>query len=294
MTGGADFIHTVCKLIAHLHFAPGRMIAYLCPPGRRFFLILCCIGHRMGRGGLLLLLGLGEGGIGFVHNFPMQPVAEVGHIVIQTHKLRLCNGECRPFDCRIALNYRIFPVRIFAGVLIGHIFQHQIPDDRFIAVIGLPDGRRGAGILPRQPFRIGHDLFHKFGRAVLFQMLPDGGGINILKVVQFFLGEKSVLLHQTSKAALYFCPGQIGGRALYRNRKRRETIAVFIFQPLRRVPVPGMAGHVLLDPALAGNITVPLLEGGVYVGLGDFSRWYCGRNRRCGPRYMSGTFHFRG
>ena len=125
-------------------------------------------------------------------------------------------------------------------------------------------------------------------------MLPDGGGVNILKVVQFFLGKKPVLLHQTGKAALYFCPGQIGGRALYRNRKRRETIAVLIFQPLRRVPVTGMAGHVLLDPTLAGNITVPLLEGGVYVGLGDFSRWYCGRNRRCGPRYMSGTFHFRG
>ena len=32
-------------------------------------------------------------------------------------------------------------------------------------------------------------------------------------------------------------------------------------------PVTGMAGHVLLDPTLAGNIAVPLLEGGIYIGL---------------------------
>ena len=108
-------------------------------------------------------------------------------------------------------------------------------------------------------------------------MLPDGGGVNILKVVQFFLGKKPVLLHQTGKMALHLDPGQVGGRALHRNRERREAVSILIFQPLRRAPVTGMIGHVLLYLPLAGKIAVPLLEGGVNIGLGDFPerRWCC-------------------
>ena len=117
------------------------MTAYLCPPGRRFLIILT------GQSGGLLLLGLGEDGVGLVNDLPMKPVAEGRHIVIQPHKLRLCDSECRPFDRRITLNDCGFPVRIFAGVLIRCIRQHQIFNDGLVLLINFPDSRRGCRFL---------------------------------------------------------------------------------------------------------------------------------------------------
>ena len=247
----------------------------------------------------LFLLGLGEDGICLIHDFPMQAIAKVRHIVVQPHKFRVCDGECRPFDRCVTLKDSGFPVRIAAGVLVGFVRQHQLLHHGLIAVVYLPDrGRRGHSrirFLLRDPFHIGHDLLHKSGGLIpgLFQMVTDGGRVNVLKTVLFFLGEKSALLHQTGKVALHLGPGQIGGRAHPIDRVCRKIIAVFIFQPFRCAPITGMVGHVLLHPALTVHITVPLLEGGVNISLGDLPRRCRGRDGRCAPRYMDGRFSFR-
>ena len=87
---------------------------------------------------------------------------------------------------------------------------------------------------------------------------------------------------------LHLRPGQIGGRSLHSDRKRRKIVTVLVPQPVRRTFFPAMLGHVLLHPALAVRISIPLLEGGVNVGLGDLPHRYRGRNRGRTPWDMNG------
>ena len=66
----------------------------------------------------LLPLGLGEDGISFVNDLPVEAVAKAGHIKVQPHKIRVPNVLRRPRDRRVSLYHSVFPVGILAGVLI--------------------------------------------------------------------------------------------------------------------------------------------------------------------------------
>ena len=219
MTGGADLINALCKFFAFLYLAPGGMVASLHTPGRCFLIIL----RRRYR----------EFGVGLVNDLPMQAVAEVGHIVVQPHKLRFRNGECRPFDCGIALNDGGLPARIAAGVLIGRISQNQIGDDRLILLKNFPNSG-------------------SFLRRGLFR-------------------KKAVIFHQTGKIPLDFGPREVDSRTFHSDGKGREVIAVLAPQPVRCILLTAMFGHVLPHPALAVWVAVPLPEGGINVVLGDLT-----------------------
>lgn len=91
---------------------------------------------------LLLGLGLGEHGIGFVYDLPMQPVVKGGVVRVQAEKRHIISeGPCRPLDCRPTFQIGALPVRIGAGILICHIIQHQIFDNGHIMIVQFPNSR---------------------------------------------------------------------------------------------------------------------------------------------------------
>lgn len=91
---------------------------------------------------LLLGLGLGEHGIGFVYDLPMKPVVKGGVVRVQTEKRQIVNeGLRRPLDRRLTFQIGVLPVRIGAGVLIRHIIQHQIFDNGYIMIVQFPNSR---------------------------------------------------------------------------------------------------------------------------------------------------------
>ena len=140
-------------------------------------------------------------------------------------------------------------------------------------LVDLPHGRT---IVPRQSLHILNNLLHKCGGLALFQLFPDSGGVNVGKVLQLRLRKKAVLPHQTGKMPLNLRPGQIRAAASRMNRISGEIVPILAPKPRRRLLLTGMVHHVLLDPALAGNIPVPLLKGGVNVCLGN-----CGGRDNC-------------
>ena len=129
---------------------------------------------------LLLRLNLGQRRVCFIYDFPTQALAKVGHIVVQPHKLRFRDGKRRPFDSGITLNDGIFFIGIEASVLIRLVCQHKICNNGFVLLVDLPDS-------PCILF-------------LLFQLFPDIGSINVLKIIQLLLGKESITsLHKYCK-----------------------------------------------------------------------------------------------
>ena len=92
---------------------------------------------------------------------------------------------------------------------------------------------------------------------------------------------EAVLLNELGDPALHFGPRHIARRAIRRDRKGRQRIAVFLPQPSSGVLFTGMVLHVADNHVLALDIAVPFLDGGINVSLGKRparDRW-CWRGR---------------
>ena len=154
--------------------------------------------------------------------------------------------------------------------MVCFIRQHQIGDNGLILLKDFPDSP--CLFLRRDLLHIGHDLFHKGAGFAALQLLPDGGGVDVLKIVQFLLGKKAVLFNELCDPALDLGPGQFQHlrTALTDNEQIfARSPAVLTGQPLRRTFFPPMGLHVADNTALAVQITVPRLEGLVNIVLGQ-------------------------
>ena len=91
--------------------------------------------------------------------------------------------------------------------MVCFIRQHKIGDNGLILFKDFPDSP--CLLLRRELFHIGHDPLHKGAGFAALQLLPDGGGVDVLKIVQFLLGKKAVLLDELGDPALDLGPGQL-------------------------------------------------------------------------------------
>ena len=240
-----------------------------------------------------LLPGLGEDRIGFVQYLFVQALLELRHIIIRPHKIRFFDGDRGPFDRFAALKQREVLIAVLAGVLIGRIRQHQLLDHGLILLIDFPNfwccRFLRLFLLVGDPLHIGHDLPDKGAFLAAFQSLPDGHGVNIIKIVPFLLGVELVILDKLGNPPLHLGPGEVGASSW--DRERGEVIPVFAFQPCRRALVAGVVFHIADNGVLTGNVPVPLLERRVNGLLGGAGRG--GRFRLGGLRHWRG-FRFHG
>ena len=129
-----------------------------------------------------------------------------------------------------------------------------------------------------QFFRVRHLAVHD---PALGQGLPDGDRVDVVKTILFFLGIEAILLDELGDPALYFGPRHIARRAIRRDRKGRQRIAVFLPQPGGGVLSTGLVLHVADTRVLAPDMAVPFRDGGINVSLGKRparDRW-CWRGR---------------
>ena len=108
------------------------------------------------------------------------------------------------------------------------------------------------------------------------QLLPDGDGVNAVKIVLLGLGIEAVLPDELGNPALDLGPGHICRRAACRHRKGGQVVAVLLTQPGGGILLSPVLLHVADDSVFALDASVPLLDGRVDAGL-------CDRAGRLGP-----------
>ena len=82
--------------------------------------------------------------VGFVNDFPVQPLAELRHIGIEPNQLQITGAENGTADGCIALDDSIFTVRMTAGIAVCGILGNGGSHHRLILLIQFPN-RRGCG-----------------------------------------------------------------------------------------------------------------------------------------------------
>ncbi len=142
-----------------------------------------------------------------------------------------------------------------------------------VAIICLNNGEA----FIRRDGAFGGDLLylcqHSVNSSLRFRVIQgfsDCGCVYIRKAIKLLLGEEPVFTDKLCKVTLYLCPRQF--KALGTScADDKETfcvrVTVFTGEPCGGVLVAGMVGHIILNAALAGNVTVPCLEGSVYIIL---------------------------
>ena len=119
------------------------------------------------------------------------------------------------------------------------------------------------------------------------QFLPDGNGVNAVKIVLLGLGVEAVLPDELGNPALDLGPGHVSRRAVYRHGEGGQVVSVLLPQPGGGALLPPVLLHVADDGVFALDAAVPLLDGGVDAGLRD-------RSGRLGPfRHLRLGFHGR-
>lgn len=106
----------------------------------------------------------------------------------------------------------------------------------------------------------------------------------------FFLRVKPILPDELGDSPLHLRPRQIRRCAAHGYGKSREIVAVLGTQKSRRVLVAGMFPHMLGNGPFTFSTAVPLLNGGINVGLGRTAFF---RLLRRGHRKNGGLFALR-
>ena len=157
----------------------------------------------------------------------------------------------------------------------------------------------------RDLLRIGHHLLNE-GVAVqrfgvndfavddpgLSQVFPNGSGVNIVEVIQLLIGIELFTADQTHHAPLHVPPRQRGFfHAGQLDRKGIQLAAIFLPQPLICTAFPAVLLHIPEYPALACNVSVPCLNGGLKIFFGGNPQGYRGAES---TRAVSAKLRFMG
>ncbi len=115
----------------------------------------------------------------------MQSAVKCRIIKIKPLKNGIIDRQRRSFDGFVSLKIRIVRVGVFAGILIGHILQHQLFDNRKELCVDFPHGR--------------YMLFWRRLQNLFF-------GLAGTQISLFFFGQVLVAGNQFSNAIRSFCP----------------------------------------------------------------------------------------
>ena len=177
--------------------------------------------HLIPLGVLLRKVRNRQNGIGFVYDFPVEPIVEFGGIEIQLHKLHITVVQNSPFDCLVAFHVGIFYIRMLTRILVRYIVKNRFPDDGIELVIDVTDSQ---GELP------------------------------------FGIGQKAILFDKLGNTPLYFGPCQrnrcICASSCYVQRLFRFC-TIFFGKPFSGTAFPAMFLHITDYGQLAVVVSVP-------------------------------------
>ena len=237
--------------------------------------------------------------IGFVDHFPVQTLAELRHIRIESDQLHILRTKDRTAHSGIALDDSIFTVRMPAGIAVCGILRNGGSHHRLILLKLLPKGRLWRFFLHLRLLGLNGIFF------VLFLFRLD---FVILRL--FLFGKIAAFLNKRGNALGNLFPVQVNIRAVLlfivqsfpivifaavccaRQGMRASANAILVFEESHFFLIRMVFHEERIDTAFSSGKTTAAGHGGVDLILGNevLDSWHLGKVRRKGPAWQVKVF----